>query len=437
MAAVSSIAASCVIRCATSQASILEPMIGLRRQREVTRARKTKDGSRACLAGSEPSPHQTRKKASQSKRASSSPGPGCREASAIAALNLFNRPSISRSKGQSLGAAVSGLPGGDRLARLTAIHARIRCCRSQSRVALQRHGTQVTRLGGLSRSAVSRLPQPHVLRHRHRLTRRAPRGLRAARAVGGRRLAVAAHASAGCERTRRLARSRCRIRAQRFDCSIVEERFVPALVPGAPDHTCVLHVWRGRRARHAAGAGCAGKRPHARRRAPPLLGIGDGRLHWRSHASRSTHAAISAVCRNAACSRCAGWSPAISPARTARRRSTCSKSLGGGETLRGFHSYRFPDQALAHVSVEYRWRAHIATWRSRRSSIPARSRRPVAALAGLVQDEPGSGHSRPHRPANHRAARLGVGLRRAPDRPRCRACVLDPPTSNPVACPLN
>jgi outer membrane protein assembly factor BamA len=34
------------------------------------------------------------------------------------------------------------------------------------------------------------------------------------------------------------------------------------------------------------------------------------------------------------------------------------QSLGGGETLRGFHSYRFPDQALAHVSVEYRWRAH-------------------------------------------------------------------------------
>jgi len=34
------------------------------------------------------------------------------------------------------------------------------------------------------------------------------------------------------------------------------------------------------------------------------------------------------------------------------------QSLGGGETLRGFHSYRFPDRALAHMSVEYRWRAH-------------------------------------------------------------------------------
>lgn len=34
------------------------------------------------------------------------------------------------------------------------------------------------------------------------------------------------------------------------------------------------------------------------------------------------------------------------------------QSLGGAETLRAFHAFRFPDQALAHVSVEYRWRAH-------------------------------------------------------------------------------
>lgn len=34
------------------------------------------------------------------------------------------------------------------------------------------------------------------------------------------------------------------------------------------------------------------------------------------------------------------------------------QSLGGGETLRGFHSYRFPDQTLAHGTVEYRLRAH-------------------------------------------------------------------------------
>lgn len=34
------------------------------------------------------------------------------------------------------------------------------------------------------------------------------------------------------------------------------------------------------------------------------------------------------------------------------------QALGGGESLRGFHSYRFADQALAHLSIEYRWRAH-------------------------------------------------------------------------------
>jgi outer membrane protein assembly factor BamA len=33
-------------------------------------------------------------------------------------------------------------------------------------------------------------------------------------------------------------------------------------------------------------------------------------------------------------------------------------SLGGAATLRSFHSYRFSDIALAHGTVEYRWRAH-------------------------------------------------------------------------------
>ena len=33
-------------------------------------------------------------------------------------------------------------------------------------------------------------------------------------------------------------------------------------------------------------------------------------------------------------------------------------ALGGSATLRSFHSYRFADLALAHATVEYRWRAH-------------------------------------------------------------------------------
>lgn len=34
------------------------------------------------------------------------------------------------------------------------------------------------------------------------------------------------------------------------------------------------------------------------------------------------------------------------------------ESLGGGETLRGFRPFRFQERALAHGTVEYRWRAH-------------------------------------------------------------------------------
>jgi hypothetical protein len=33
-------------------------------------------------------------------------------------------------------------------------------------------------------------------------------------------------------------------------------------------------------------------------------------------------------------------------------------TLGGSETLRSYHSYRFRDHAIAHGTVEYRWRAH-------------------------------------------------------------------------------
>ena len=34
------------------------------------------------------------------------------------------------------------------------------------------------------------------------------------------------------------------------------------------------------------------------------------------------------------------------------------QSLGGGDTIRGLPSYRFPDQALYVLTAEYRWRAH-------------------------------------------------------------------------------
>jgi hypothetical protein len=67
------------------------------------------------------------------------------------------------------------------------------------------------------------------------------------------------------------------------------------------------------------------------------------------------------------------------------------QSLGGGETLRGFHSYRFPDQSLAHVSIEYRWRAHryveIAPFLDAGTVAPSFSR----LSPGSVQLSPGVG----------------------------------------------
>ena len=60
------------------------------------------------------------------------------------------------------------------------------------------------------------------------------------------------------------------------------------------------------------------------------------------------------------------------------------QALGGGETLRSFHSYRFADQALAHVSIEYRWRAHryieIAPFLDTGTVAPSLSRLSLGAL---------------------------------------------------------
>jgi outer membrane protein assembly factor BamA len=59
-------------------------------------------------------------------------------------------------------------------------------------------------------------------------------------------------------------------------------------------------------------------------------------------------------------------------------------SLGGSATLRGFHSYRFADLALAHASVEYRWRAHryveVAPFFDIGTVAPGLSRLSVGAL---------------------------------------------------------
>ena len=59
-------------------------------------------------------------------------------------------------------------------------------------------------------------------------------------------------------------------------------------------------------------------------------------------------------------------------------------SLGGSATLRGYHSYRFADLALAHATVEYRWRAHkyveVAPFFDVGTVAPALSRLSIGAL---------------------------------------------------------
>ncbi len=59
-------------------------------------------------------------------------------------------------------------------------------------------------------------------------------------------------------------------------------------------------------------------------------------------------------------------------------------SLGGSATLRSFHSYRFADLALAHATVEYRWRAHkyveVAPFFDVGTVAPALSRLSIGAL---------------------------------------------------------
>jgi outer membrane protein assembly factor BamA len=59
-------------------------------------------------------------------------------------------------------------------------------------------------------------------------------------------------------------------------------------------------------------------------------------------------------------------------------------TLGGSATLRSFHSYRFADLALAHATVEYRWRAHkyaeVAPFFDVGTVAPALSRLSIGAL---------------------------------------------------------
>ena len=136
----------------------------------------------------------------------------------------------------------------------------------------------------------------------------------------------------------------------------VEDRFVPALTPGAPEQPLFFTY----------GAGVA----HDTRLEPgaPENGHMLSVAVRRYSASDTPALSFTRVTLDARAYRRALSERGVLAVRglvssdvTGENGSTpfyLQQSLGGGETLRGFHSYRFPDQALAHVSVEYRLRVH-------------------------------------------------------------------------------
>jgi outer membrane protein assembly factor BamA len=136
----------------------------------------------------------------------------------------------------------------------------------------------------------------------------------------------------------------------------VEERFVPALTPGAPEQPLYFTYGAGvmHETRLEPGApenghvlGVAVRRYSA----SDLSFLSftrvtfDGRGYRRLLSERGVLAVRGLVSSDLTAE--SGATPFY-----------LQQSLGGGETLRGFHSYRFPDRALAHLSVEYRWRVH-------------------------------------------------------------------------------
>jgi outer membrane protein assembly factor BamA len=136
----------------------------------------------------------------------------------------------------------------------------------------------------------------------------------------------------------------------------VEERFAPALTPGAPEQPLfftygvgVAHDTRVDPGAPENGylAGVAVRRYSASDM--PALSFTRVTFDARSYRRLFSERGVLAL-RGLVSSDLAGENGATP--------FYLQQSLGGGETLRGFHSYRFPDQSLAHLSIEYRWRAH-------------------------------------------------------------------------------
>ena len=173
----------------------------------------------------------------------------------------------------------------------------------------------------------------------------------------------------------------------------VEDRFLPTLTPGAPDQPVYFTYGAGlmHDTRLEPGApenghmlGIAGRRYAASDRpaavapgpsAPTALSFTRVTLDARGYRRLISERGVLAV-RGLVSSDLTGDVGATP--------FYLQQSLGGGETLRGFHSYRFPDQSLAHVSVEYRWRAHryveIAPFLDAGTVAPALSRLALSSV---------------------------------------------------------
>jgi outer membrane protein assembly factor BamA len=168
----------------------------------------------------------------------------------------------------------------------------------------------------------------------------------------------------------------------------VEDRFAPALTPGAPEQPLFFTYGAGivHDTRREPGApenghmlGFAGRRYSASDKDLSFTRLTfDARGYRHLISERGVLAVRGLVSSDLAADN--GATPFY-----------LQQSLGGGETLRGFHSYRFPDQTLAHVSVEYRWRAHryveIAPFLDAGTVAPALSRLSL----GSVKMSPGVG----------------------------------------------
>jgi outer membrane protein assembly factor BamA len=134
-----------------------------------------------------------------------------------------------------------------------------------------------------------------------------------------------------------------------------DERFAPALVPGAVDPprfvtlgAGIVYDSRGNPRAPADGVLVGASLRRFEASGSGTLDFARATLDVRGYATPATDRGVLAV-------------RALVSGDSGGRGATpfyLQQSLGGGDTLRGFAAYRFQDQALAHVNVEYRWRAH-------------------------------------------------------------------------------